>query len=111
MRYAVFLTALFAFGALRAGIVENVGAIEKLDALDTPFFLPGEREADLTPRMRAREEALRLRTDYPNAWKLYSGGGIEDFSYFGFRKAKMESGRITLKAFLRELENHLSSNR
>lgn len=111
MRYVVFLTALFVFRTLHAGIVENIGTIEKLDALDTPFFLPGERETNLIPQMRARKEALRLRLDYPNAWKLYSSGSIDDFSYFGFRKAEMESGRITLKAFLRELENHLTSTR
>lgn len=94
-----------------ADIFSDVAKLEKLDALNTqeyisPIFYVG----DINPRfelsipMRTRKDNLQMRLRYPEAWKIYSRGEIGEFSYFGFKLYDVESGKLPLEKFLRELQ-------
>ena len=75
-----------------------------------PFYLVGEDMTNLTPKMQARKEALEIRMAYPDAWQTYAAGEVEEFSYFGFKLYDVECGRITLKEFLKELQEYINKN-
>lgn len=85
-----------------------VSDIQKIESLDNPFieafYMAGENSTDTTQKMRRRREALEMRLKYPDAWRMYSRGEIGEFSYFGFRLFLVESGRLPLEKFLRELQ-------
>ena len=63
---------------------------------------------ELSQKMKARLDALQIRLDYPDAWRLYKKGQIQDFSYFGFKLYDLECGLITEEEFLRELQDYLN---
>lgn len=102
-----------------ADIFSDVAKLEKLDSTNTsaldllntkeyisPIFYVG----DINPRfelsipMRTRKDNLQMRLRYPEAWKMYSRGEIGEFSYFGFKLYDVESGKLPLEKFLRELQ-------
>lgn len=47
-----------------------------------------------------------LEIEYPLAFSEYKK--IEEFSYFGFKKYDVESGKLSLEDFLKELNEYLS---
>ena len=87
----------------------------KLEALNTEEFVfgvwyPGEKNPRFELSFDAREsmDLLQIRLDYPEAWRLYKSGEIQDFSYFGFKLYDLECGLITEEEFLRELQDYLN---
>ena len=107
---AVGIFALWGASA-NADIVSDVARVEGLDALNTKEFVSpvlylGERNPrfELAQNLRPRLDALNLRAAYPDAWRLYSQGEIEEFSYFGFKLRQVEEGSLPLEKFLRELQ-------
>lgn len=87
----------------------------KLEALNTEEFVfgvwyPGEKNPRFELSFDARKamDLLQIRLDYPDAWRLYSRGEIQDFSYFGFKLDDLECGLITEEEFLRELQDYLN---
>lgn len=86
----------------RADIVSELQKIETVFA--EPFYLAGENSMELTPEMQVRKDNLEMRLRYPEAWKMYSRGEIGEFSYFGFKLYDVESGKLPLEKFLRELQ-------
>lgn len=88
----------------------------KLEALNTEEFVfgvwyPGEKNPRFELSFDARKamDLLQIRLDYPDAWRLYSRGEIQDFSYFGFKLYDLECGLITEEEFLRELQDYLNN--
>ena len=75
-----------------------------------PYYFVGEEQEFLTPKMQARKDALETRLAYPDAWQMYAAGEVEEFSYFGFKLYDVERGRITLKDFLKELQEYIVKN-
>lgn len=47
-----------------------------------------------------------LETEYPLAFSEYKK--LEEFSYFGFKKYDVETGRLSIEDFLKELNEYLS---
>lgn len=97
--------------------------LERKDAIDTPklealnteefvfgFWFAGEKNPRFELSFDAREamDLLQIRLDYPDAWRLYKKGQIQDFSYFGFKLYDLECGLITEEEFLRELQDYLN---
>ena len=97
--------------------------LERKDAIDAPkletlnteefvfgFWFAGEKNPRFELSFDAREamDALQIRLDYPDAWRLYKKGQIQDFSYFGFKLYDLECGLITEEEFLRELQDYLN---
>ncbi len=87
----------------------------KLEALNTEefvfgFWFAGEKNPRFELSFDAREamDLLQIRLDYPDAWRLYKKGQIQDFSYFGFKLYDLECGLITEEEFLRELQDYLN---
>lgn len=87
----------------------------KLEALNTEEFVfgvwfVGEKNPRFELSFDARRaiDELQIRLDYPDAWRLYSRGEIQDFSYFGFKLYDLECGLITEEEFLRELQDYLN---
>lgn len=87
----------------------------KLEALNTEEFVfgvwfVGEKNPRFELSFDARKaiDALQIRLDYPDAWRLYKKGQIQDFSYFGFKLYDLECGLITEEEFLRELQDYLN---
>lgn len=75
-----------------------------------PYYFVGEDQEFLTPKMQARKDALEMRLAYPDAWQMYAAGEIEEFSYFGFKLYDVERERITIKEFLKELQEYINKN-
>ena len=94
-----------------AGIFEDIAKLESLDAINTkeyisPIFYIGEVNPrfELSRNMCFRKDALEMRLRYPDAWKMYSRREIGEFSYFGFKLYLVESGKLPLEKFLKELQ-------
>ena len=98
--------------------------LERKDAIDAPkletlnteefvfgFWFAGEKNPRFELSFDAREamDALQIRLDYPDAWKLYKKGQIQDFSYFGFKLYDLECGLISEEDFLKELQDYLKN--
>ena len=98
--------------------------LERQDAIDTPklellnteefvfgVWFVGEKNPRFELSFDARKamDELQSRIDYPDAWRLYSRGEIQDFSYFGFKLYDLECGLITEEEFLRELQDYLKN--
>ena len=98
----ITLTLIVAVASANADIVSELQKIE--NAFAEPFYLAGEYSTELTPQMQARKDNLQMRLRYPEAWKIYSRGEIGEFSYFGFKLYDVESGKLPLEKFLRELQ-------
>lgn len=131
------LAAVCALPCAGADIFSSVGRLERLDIFDAdehsfpdsvsrikhiehldifaegdylfPVFFVGDKNPrfELAPSLRPRKDALQMRLDYPDAWKMYKFGEIDEFSHFGFRLYEVERGRVSLKAFLEELQRYL----
>ena len=99
-----------------ADFLANLKSMDTLDALDPKELVSdviylGEKNPrfELSQKMKARLDALQIRLDYPDAWRLYSRGEIQDFSYFGFKLYDLECGLISEEDFLKELQDYLKN--
>lgn len=119
-RILTLLTLTFCLTTAQADIFSTISKIEKFDMptfdrLDTKeftfgFFLAGETNPDfeLNKAMKSRKANFQIRVNYPDAYKMYASGAIEDFSYFGFRLYDFETGKISFEEFLSELQNYIT---
>ena len=125
-RISFVIFVLLALSGLRADFFAKVEALDEFDfanAIDTPklealnteefvfgFWFVGEKNPRFELSFDAREamDLLQIRLDYPDAWRLYKKGQIQDFSYFGFKLYDLECGLITEEEFLRELQDYLN---
>lgn len=89
----------------------NTRKYEKIDTrefVSHVFYIAEENPRfELSTAMRVRKDNLQIRLDYPDAYKLYSSGEIEEFSYFGFLLWEVEQGKLPLTKFLNELQKYL----
>ncbi|MBO6102917.1 MAG: hypothetical protein J6P03_06650 [Opitutales bacterium] len=113
----IALTALLPAAAASADIFTDIAKIEAFDKIDanecvSGIYYAGEKNPrfELSPKLRAMSDELRIRSEYPDAWRMYARGEVEDFSYFGFKLWQMESGRIAREEFFGELQNYISKN-
>ena len=120
--FTVFFTAICSKADFLAKI-NKLDSFDFADAIDTSKFealnteefvfgvwFVGEKNPRFELSFDARKamDELQIRLNYPDAWRLYSRGEIQDFSYFGFKLYDLECGLITEEEFLRELQDYLN---
>ena len=122
----LFILSLCSIELFAADFIAKIDKLDSFDfanAIDTPklealnteefvfgFWFAGEKNPRFELSFDAREamDLLQIRLDYPDAWRLYKKGQIQDFSYFGFKLYDLECGLITEEEFLRELQDYLN---
>ena len=103
-----FVVAMVALVGFTSAEESNV-KIPKI--IDIPFFIPQDNEEDLDANSLRLKKLLKIRLDFPQAYKIYRNNEIDEETYFGYKQEFVKSGKLELEEFLKELENYKNTHR